>query len=80
MAPSRTAWIAAGIGARLLMIAALAMTVQRMLAIHPHLRYIDDKYKLSSYTYVALPAIVVPPSSFVGSPSAGYIYAACNLC
>ncbi|WVZ74958.1 hypothetical protein U9M48_023071 [Paspalum notatum var. saurae] len=73
MALSRTAWIAAGIGARLLMIAALAMTVQRMLAIHPHFRYLDDYYKLSSYTYVVAVAVIGMAGCALQFPVAVYL-------
>jgi hypothetical protein len=52
MALSRKAWIAAGLGARLLMIAFLAMTVQLTRANHTRLSYEDDYNKLQSYTYV----------------------------
>lgn len=52
MALSRKAWIAAGLGARLLMIAFLAMTVQLTRANHTRLSYEDDFNKLQSYTYV----------------------------
>jgi hypothetical protein len=53
MALSRKAWIAAGIGARLLMIAALAVSVP--LTVHNHTKRdygSDDFYKLQSYSYV----------------------------
>jgi hypothetical protein len=52
MALPRKAWIAAGLGARLLMIAFLAMTMQLTRANHTRLSYKDDYYKLQSYTYV----------------------------
>ena len=52
MALSRKAWIAAGLGARLLMVAFLAMTVQLTTANHTRLSYEDNFNKLQSYTYV----------------------------
>ena len=51
MALSRKAWIAAGLGARLLMVAFLAMTVLTT-ANHTRLSYEDNFNKLQSYTYV----------------------------
>ena len=52
MALSRKAWIAAGLCARLLMIAFLAMTVQLTRANHTRLSYEDDFNKFQSYTCV----------------------------
>ncbi|WVZ74959.1 hypothetical protein U9M48_023072 [Paspalum notatum var. saurae] len=58
MALSQTAWMAAGLGARLLMIAFLAMTVQLALANHTRLTYSDDWCKLPSYTYMVAAAVI----------------------
>jgi len=54
MALSRTAWIAAGLLARLLMIAVLAMTVQSRFANRVHYDFKAAGYNndLQSYTYV----------------------------
>ncbi|OQU85172.1 hypothetical protein SORBI_3004G185400 [Sorghum bicolor] len=51
MALSRKAWIAGGMGARLLMIAVLAVSVP--LTVHNHTKrdYDTDFYKLQSYSY-----------------------------
>ncbi|WVZ50736.1 hypothetical protein U9M48_001963 [Paspalum notatum var. saurae] len=58
MALSQTAWMAAGLGARLLMIAFLAMTVQLALANHTRLTHSDDWWKLPSYTYMVAAAVI----------------------
>lgn len=54
MALSRTAWIAGGLVARLLMIAVLAMAVQSRYANKAHYDFKDAGYnnELQSYTYV----------------------------
>jgi len=58
MALSRTAWIAAGLLARLLMIAVLAMTVQSRFANRVHYDFKAAGYNndLQSYTYVYVSA------------------------
>jgi hypothetical protein len=58
MALSRKAWIAGGMGARLLMIAVLAVSVP--LTVHNHTKrdYDTDFYKLQSYSYVPSPLAV----------------------
>ena len=54
MAASRwTVWVAAGLLARLLMIAVLLMSVHFVLANHTEVEVKDiDYYKLKSYSYV----------------------------
>ena len=58
MALSWKAWIAAGMGARLLMIIVLAVSVP--LTVHNHTKrdYGVDYYKLQSYSYVPSHLIV----------------------
>jgi len=60
MALSRKAWIAAGMGARLLMIVVLAVSVP--LTVHNHTKrdYDTDFYKLQSYSYVPSDRVLLP--------------------
>ncbi|KAF8693503.1 hypothetical protein HU200_038900 [Digitaria exilis] len=57
VAMSRTAWIAGGLIARLLMIAFLAMTVQLTVNNQTKFKYEDDFYKLESYSYAFYPVV-----------------------
>jgi hypothetical protein len=73
MALSRTAWIVAGLGARLLMIAVLAMTVQLTVANHTRRTYDDDFYKLQSYSYAVAAAVIGIASCALQVPVAVYL-------
>uniref|UniRef100_K3YY00 CASP-like protein n=1 Tax=Setaria italica TaxID=4555 RepID=K3YY00_SETIT len=73
MALSRAAWIAAGLGARLLMVAVLAMTVQLTLANHTRRSYEDDFYKLQSYSYTVAAAVIGMAGSALQVPVAVYL-------
>ncbi|XP_066381033.1 CASP-like protein 4D1 [Miscanthus floridulus] len=73
MALSRKAWIAAGMGARLLMIAVLAVSVP--LTVHNHTKrdYGVDYYKLQSYTYTVAVAVIAMAGGVLQIPVAVYL-------
>ncbi|AQK71877.1 uncharacterized protein [Zea mays] len=74
MALSRKAWIAAGIGARLLMIAALAVSVP--LTVHNHTKRdygSDDFYKLQSYSYAVAVAVIAMAAGVLQIPVSVYL-------
>nr|XP_051211557.1 CASP-like protein 4D1 [Lolium perenne] len=75
MAMSRwTAWVAAGLLARLLMIAVLLMSVRFVLANHTEVELINiDYYKLQSYSYVVASAIIGLAGSVLQIPVALYL-------
>ncbi|XP_066328978.1 CASP-like protein 4D1 [Miscanthus floridulus] len=75
MALSRTAWIAAGLLARLLMIAVLAMTVQSRFANRVHYDFKAAGYNndLQSYTYAVVAAVVGMAGSVLQIPVAVYL-------
>ncbi|XP_066320466.1 CASP-like protein 4D1 [Miscanthus floridulus] len=75
MALSRMAWIAAGLLARLLMIAVLAMTVQSRFANRVHYDFKAAGYNndLQSYTYVVVAAVVGMAGSVLQIPVAVYL-------
>jgi hypothetical protein len=74
MAVSRwTAWVAAGLLARLLMIVVLLMSVRFVLANHANLELIDLDYKLQSYSYVVAAAILGLAGSALQIPVAIYL-------
>ncbi|PUZ76182.1 hypothetical protein GQ55_1G269600 [Panicum hallii var. hallii] len=60
----RTAWVAGGLGARLLMIAVLAATTRR--------QYDDDLYKLRSYSYAVAAAVIGMAGGALQVPVAVY--------
>jgi len=69
----RTAWVAAGLGARLLMIAFLAAAVQLTLANQTRRRYADDFYKLQSYSYTVATAVIGMAGAALQVPVAVYL-------
>ncbi|KAF8653092.1 hypothetical protein HU200_062533 [Digitaria exilis] len=74
MALSRTAWIAAGVGVRLLMIAVLIITVKVTIANENKYSWdgvADGFFKLRSYSYVPVPT--PPPQSRTLSNLYAYI-------
>ncbi|XP_066324235.1 CASP-like protein 4D1 [Miscanthus floridulus] len=72
MALSRKAWIAAGLGARLLMVAFLAMTVLTT-ANHTRFSYEDNFNKLQSYTYMVAAAVIGMAAGVLQLPVAFYL-------
>ena len=68
----RTAWVAAGLGARLLMIAFLAAAVQLTLANQTRRRYADDFYKLQIYSYTVATAVIGMAGAALQVPVAVY--------
>ncbi|KQJ99964.1 CASP-like protein 4D1 [Brachypodium distachyon] len=75
MAVSRwTAWVGAGLLARLLMLAALLMSVRFVLANHTDVLLTDnDYYKLQSYKYVVASGILGLAGSLLQIPVAIYL-------
>ncbi|KAF6987710.1 hypothetical protein CFC21_005330 [Triticum aestivum] len=69
----RTGWIAAGLVARLLMVAVLLMSVRFVLANYIHWDYTQGTYKLQSYTYVVASAVVGTAGSVLQIPVAMYL-------
>ena len=69
----RTAWVAAGLGARLLMIAFLAAAVQLTLANQTRQRYADDFYKLQIYSYTVATAVIGMAGAALQVPVAVYL-------
>ena len=69
----RTAWVGAGLGARLLMIAFLAAAVQLTLANQTRRRYADDFYKLQSYSYTVATAVIGMAGAALQVPVAVYL-------
>ncbi|KAF8653093.1 hypothetical protein HU200_062534 [Digitaria exilis] len=70
---SRTAWIAGGLVARLLMIAFLAMTVQLTVNNQTKFKYEDDFYKLESYSYTVAVASIGMAGSLLQIPVSVYL-------
>ncbi|CAO1942077.1 unnamed protein product [Urochloa humidicola] len=75
MASSRTAWIAAGLVARLLMLAVLAMAVQSKFSNKTHYDFKGAGYNndLQSYTYAVVAAAVGMAGSVLQIPVAIYL-------
>nr|CAB3450108.1 unnamed protein product [Digitaria exilis] len=73
VAMSRTAWIAGGLIARLLMIAFLAMTVQLTVNNQTKFKYEDDFYKLESYSYTVAVASIGMAGSLLQIPVSVYL-------
>ncbi|XP_020164173.1 CASP-like protein 4D1 [Aegilops tauschii subsp. strangulata] len=74
MAVSRwTGFIAAGLLARLLMVAVLLMSVRFVLANYIHRDHTQGIYKLQSYTYVVASAVVGTAGSVLQIPVAMYL-------
>ncbi|XP_045087106.1 CASP-like protein 4D1 [Aegilops tauschii subsp. strangulata] len=74
MAVSRqTGWIAAGLLARLLMVAVLLMSVRFVLSNYIHWDHTQGIYKLQSYTYVVASAVVGAAGSVLQIPVAMYL-------
>ncbi|KAF6982173.1 hypothetical protein CFC21_000596 [Triticum aestivum] len=69
----RTGWIAAGLLARLLMMAVLLMSVRFVLANYIHWDHTQGVYKLQSYTYVVASAVVGTAGSVLQIPVAIYL-------
>ncbi|XBJ22294.1 hypothetical protein VPH35_000712 [Triticum aestivum] len=69
----RTGWIAAGLLARLLMVAVLLMSVRFVLSNYIHWDHTQGIYKLQSYTYVVASAVVGAAGSVLQIPVAMYL-------
>ncbi|KAM3406503.1 hypothetical protein ACQJBY_000543 [Aegilops geniculata] len=69
----RTGWIAAGLLARLLMMAVLLMSVRFVLSNYIHWDHTQGIYKLQSYTYVVASAVVGAAGSVLQIPVAMYL-------
>ncbi|KAK3158242.1 hypothetical protein QOZ80_2AG0134610 [Eleusine coracana subsp. coracana] len=75
MALSQKAWVAAGLVARLLMIAVLAMSVQLRYSNHTRFDYSDrhNYQQLQSYTYAVAAALIGLAASALQVPASVYL-------